>query len=563
MMPRGMAVVGMFLLGTRFLAAQPPVPSSGDSCVRCHSDPGVFGQDRLALVQASREDIHQTVGIGCAGCHGGNPDPALAEDMAGAMDPDFAANPYRGVPKRAEIPGFCGRCHSDPVYMKRFKPEVRVDQEKEYWTSRHGIALRRGDPKPATCTDCHHAHGVLAAGDSRSPVYPRRVAETCARCHADPAYMAGYKLPDGQPLPVDQYALWEISVHGRALLEREDLSAPTCNDCHGNHGATPPGLDSLTFVCGQCHGREAELFRASGKRAGFETHNQLLAEMGGAACDSCHEVPEVLRISTSFRGFGECTTCHGNHGIVRPTLAMLAPLPATPCAFCHESPEITLNPPTGRYGGVRDDLLAQGQALGLAGDLLYDWLVGQARSLPEHRVQEGGQRPEFERLWLRFRIGTTRFSYQEPGSGGQMREKSVIRCSTCHVDLSGGSPDRPPLDEFVGRLQTLAAVTAEAERTLLRARRGGVETAGALTELEQAMRAHIELQVLLHGFDSGPDSAFQKRFNEGLDSARRSLEEGRAALRELSVRRTGLVVSLGFITLVLVGLGLKIRSLPD
>ncbi len=551
------------ILGMPPLQGQPSPVREKDACLQCHSDPNLFDQERLALVEACRQDIHQAAGISCAGCHGGNPDPALAEDMSAAMDPDYRANPYRGVPNRAEIPAFCGRCHSDPVYMKRFKPDARVDQEREYWTSRHGMALRQGDPKPATCVDCHGAHGVLAAGDSRSPVYPRRVAETCARCHGDPAYMAGYQLPGGRPLPVDQYALWEVSVHGRALLEREDLSAPTCNDCHGNHGATPPGLDSLTFVCGQCHGREAELFRASGKRLGFENHNLLLAEAGEAACNTCHEAPADSPDLAPTHGFGECTTCHGNHGIVRPTLAMLAPLPQTPCAFCHEHPDLAPASPSGEYVAVRDRLTAEGRDHGLEGDALFDWLIEQAQVLPTHTAGEAGPRPEFQRLWMRLRIGATRFTYREPGADGRTRQRQVVRCSNCHLELSGGDPDQPGLDEFIRRMQTLAAVTAEAERTLLRARRGGVETAGALDQLEQAMRAHIELQVLLHAFDPSPGGAFQRRFGEGLEAARRSLEAGQAALQELAVRRKGLLVSLGFITLVLVGLGLKIRSLPE
>ena len=78
---------------------------------------------------------------------------------------------------------------------------------------------------------------------------------------------------------MDQLARWQQSVHARALVERGDLSAPTCNDCHGNHGAMPPGVESVTFVCGQCHGREASLFRASAKHEGFVAHNEMFREL--------------------------------------------------------------------------------------------------------------------------------------------------------------------------------------------------------------------------------------------------------------------------------------------
>jgi hypothetical protein len=53
-------------------------------------------------------------------CHGGNSAVELADDMLAAKDEAFSENPYRGVPKVTDIPAFCGRCHSDPSYMKRF-----------------------------------------------------------------------------------------------------------------------------------------------------------------------------------------------------------------------------------------------------------------------------------------------------------------------------------------------------------------------------------------------------------------------------------------------------------
>ena len=44
-------------------------------------------------------------------------------------------------------------------------------------------------------------------------------------------------------------------MHHTAMVDRNDLSAPTCNDCHGNHGAAPPGVDAIANVCGTCHTR--------------------------------------------------------------------------------------------------------------------------------------------------------------------------------------------------------------------------------------------------------------------------------------------------------------------
>lgn len=117
------------------------------------------------------------------------------------MDEDFAPNPFVGSWPRQEIPGACGRCHSDAERMRRFRPGLRVDQEQEYWTSRHGKALLEGNTRVAVCVDCHDAHGILAVRDPLSPVHPRRVAETCNRCQPSssrclvPGLSAGTRLP--------------------------------------------------------------------------------------------------------------------------------------------------------------------------------------------------------------------------------------------------------------------------------------------------------------------------------------------------------------------------------
>ena len=77
----------------------------------------------------------------------------------------------------------------------------------------------------ATCVSCHGAHGVRRVSDARSPVYPLNVAATCARCHADPAHMAGYQTPAG-PLPTTQYDAYRASVHSEALTQKQDLRRP-------------------------------------------------------------------------------------------------------------------------------------------------------------------------------------------------------------------------------------------------------------------------------------------------------------------------------------------------
>jgi hypothetical protein len=552
------------------------VPPAETSCLGCHSNAALFGPDRLQIVASHRRSVHGDVGLSCHDCHGGNPDPALASDAAAAMDPGFEANPYIGSPDRRTVPAFCGHCHSDPVYMRRFDPGARVDQEEEYWTSHHGQALRRGDADVATCRDCHGAHDVRRVDDVGAPVFPTRIAETCAACHADPRRMQGHTLPDGRPLPLDQYALWKQSIHASALLEKGDLSAPSCNDCHGNHGAAPPEVESVAQVCGRCHEREGRLFRASPKNEALALHREFLASAGDEGCAACHVPPEPQAALGPHVSLAQCTTCHSNHAVLRPSVALLAPLPETPCAFCHEAPgggrEIWGEPGVARsYPAVRDGLLRQAADQGLTGDERFDWLVEQARSLPFHQrgaaTPGGGPalRPEFERLFDKFRIGSTHFRYRDPVSG-EPRTARVTSCNTCHAAapvLTDAPRGLETSAELLRRMRELTAVTAEAERVLLRARRGGVATQAALREIDRAVDAQVGLEVLVHGFSVAPESEFVRRHAQGLEHARGALDKARRALEELRFRRRGLIAFVFVVALVLVSLALKIRRISS
>ncbi|HBR56421.1 MAG TPA: hypothetical protein DEA22_02960, partial [Blastocatellia bacterium] len=229
-----------------------------NSCIACHS--GL--EARLSdPIKSFEHDIHKSKGLSCQDCHGGNP---AASDKAAAKAVIWG---YVGRPTTAQIPAFCGKCHSDAELMKKFNPSLRVDQVQEYFTSVHGNKLRGGDQNVATCVSCHGVHGIRAPSDPLSSVYPLNVAETCAKCHANAEHMAGYGIPH------DQFDKYKSSVHAAALYEKHDLSAPTCNDCHGNHGAVPPGLASVANVCGQCHARQAELFQKSAHKLPFEKMN--------------------------------------------------------------------------------------------------------------------------------------------------------------------------------------------------------------------------------------------------------------------------------------------------
>ena len=268
----------------------PATPKEG--CPACHLE---TGDDRLAKpVRAYADDIHRAKGFGCVACHGGDGNEAGME----AMDP---AKGYIGKPARAQIPQVCGRCHSDARFMKQYNPSLRVDQVAEYATSVHGRKLReQNDPKVATCVSCHPAHTIRPRSDPASSVHPLRVAQTCANCHGNAAYMAGRNLP------TDQLQKYTQSVHWKAMSVKGDLSAPTCNSCHGNHGAAPPGVSWVGNVCGQCHTVMGELYAKS-------VHAKAFQQMGTPGCATCHENHAIKPAGVEMVGLADgavCAACH-------------------------------------------------------------------------------------------------------------------------------------------------------------------------------------------------------------------------------------------------------------
>ncbi|MBZ5668846.1 MAG: cytochrome c3 family protein [Acidobacteriia bacterium] len=279
----------LMLIGALGAAA---ADSGNSSCITCHAlleEPKLVNPAKLF-----DSDIHHQAGLTCADCHGGDPNDESMSAMSRTKG-------FRGVPKKARIPDFCARCHSDIAYMHRFNPKMRADQLSQYLTSVHGKRLKQGDTKVAACVDCHGIHNILAVSDTRAPVYPANVASTCAHCHADAAYMKDYQIP------TDQVAQYQKSVHAQ-MLAQGDVSAPTCTTCHGNHGATPPGVSSVANVCGTCHVVFAQLFEKSPHQAAF-------ARMGLPGCVQCHSNHEIVKPSDEWVGVGAnsvCSTCHAS-----------------------------------------------------------------------------------------------------------------------------------------------------------------------------------------------------------------------------------------------------------
>lgn len=265
------------------------------SCINCHTE--LDDELKSPVDEMLKGGSHHKNEITCSGCHGGVDDVRFSEDAEAAMDP---LKGYIGIPARKDIPRLCSRCHSSTEYMRKFNPNLPTDQYQQYLTSRHGQQLAKGDVKVALCTDCHGTHNIQPANSTASLVFPGNIPDMCGKCHSDPVLMNNYNLS------VDQNELYQKSVHWKSIAEKGDRSAPVCNDCHGNHGAYPPGISSISHVCGTCHVIQAEMFSQS-------RHKDVFAEMDLPQCESCHGNHEVMATNVNMLGVGEggvCVNCH-------------------------------------------------------------------------------------------------------------------------------------------------------------------------------------------------------------------------------------------------------------
>jgi hypothetical protein len=221
------------------------------------------------------------------------------------------------------------------------------------------------------CIGCHRGNDQsleqAAAHGSGFIGRPKRTDEPrlCASCHADEERMRPYDLP------VDQYALYQTSAHGRRLAQG-DTRVAVCSDCHGAHdilAASDPAsrvyATNVPRTCGRCHGDPKLLGPVNGGVYGAylsSVHARELLEranLRAPTCVSCHGVhgaapPRVGDVSkvcghchTAERryfaagphatampraGLGECVSCHENHAIQAAQPARLDSV----CADCHD-----------------------------------------------------------------------------------------------------------------------------------------------------------------------------------------------------------------------------------
>jgi cytochrome b subunit of formate dehydrogenase len=190
----------------------------------------------------------------------------------------------------------CGHCHE----------AERVTYEQ----SVHAQGSTGAQAKSAQCADCHGTHRILQSSDPLSRTYKRNLPATCGKCHSNP--LTAQKLGIGQSEAGQQYV---ESIHGKALVNKGLLSAPSCADCHGashsmRRAADPQSLvnrSNLPRTCGTCHTGPTTDYLA-----GIHATKLAQGNTKAPSCADCHSAHSISNTTSAFRLRSDeiCGKCH-------------------------------------------------------------------------------------------------------------------------------------------------------------------------------------------------------------------------------------------------------------
>ena len=317
-------------------AAKPP---SNEDCLTCHGETDAKRADGHPVFVSKEKyssSVHGQAGLACVDCHA-----------------DLAASSEFPHPEKL-APAQCASCHADVV--------------SDYGKSVHAEARQRGGSLAATCADCHGTHDILSAKDPASRTYALNLPGTCARCHGNPEVIRKGHIAIGNVA-----ALYEDSIHGRAVLKSGLVTAPNCETCHGMHDirrssdpASKIFRGNVPSTCGSCHqgierlyqeGIHGTLLRNGDKRAPVCTdchtaHHIRQADVEAwrldvvKECGNCHaESRETFRdtyhgqvTNLGFARIATCSDCHRAHDIhpaSDPRSTVSAAGRVATCQKCH------------------------------------------------------------------------------------------------------------------------------------------------------------------------------------------------------------------------------------
>lgn len=301
-----MVVLLMTLVSYGSLMAQPPANAidPNEKCMICHGKkdlkvkvaPGKF-KSLYVDYSAFKHSIHREKA--CVDCH-----------------TDVSVIPHPRPPKKRH----CLECH----YEGNVVGAPITKHPEKYKESIHARAMKEGNPNAPDCKDCHTTHKVLPPSNPESPIYKVNVPQTCGGCH------------------VQQLLDYREGIHGKALLDDNNLDAPACNDCHTEHDILPPSdprskinPKNVINTCAHCHENTKIM-----KREGVPVRQVE------AYKESFHGIAIKFGVVTA----ANCVSCHGAHKILPQSdpRSPIYPLNlAKTCGKCH--PNASENVAKGKF----------------------------------------------------------------------------------------------------------------------------------------------------------------------------------------------------------------------
>ena len=270
--------------------------------------------DAPAAADANANDAEQAVAklddAGCLTCHGQEKPEIAKPDEDGEMQPLPAVHKDK-IEKGVHGEMTCVACHKEITdntspHKKSAvpKPDCQTCHAKLWETAkaqgmdvakeRLGFVVQNGEAYKdsfhaksagksgvkASCDDCHHTHyyNVPPRGTSKRTDWHMTIPEVCgAACHDD---------------VLDDY---KDSVHGTEILEKHNIKAAVCTDCHTTHSITKTTQDpfklAITQRCGNCHQQNYITYTDT-------LHGQInvLGYAFTAKCYDCHGSHDILKV---------------------------------------------------------------------------------------------------------------------------------------------------------------------------------------------------------------------------------------------------------------------------
>lgn len=265
-----------------------------ETCAKCHKDvTDKFKKSKHGQELLKGNDKAPV----CSDCHGEH------DIKATLLSDDFS---------KLNLADKCLSCHKDgKITHKNYKGEEELITG--YQNSVHYKALLEGNPDAPTCSNCHGAHEMELADNPDSKISKKNIANTCGQsnCHVN-------ELKD-----------YTGSIH-QIGISQDNKDAPTCNNCHGNHGIISKDVENkleksndLINLCSNCHS-SVELTE----------RNELPVKVSETYKESFHG----LATRGGSKEAANCESCHGNHN-VRPSKDPLSTINrdnlSQTCGKCH------------------------------------------------------------------------------------------------------------------------------------------------------------------------------------------------------------------------------------